>query len=415
MTTAAERPAAAAGDQRIPELDGVRAVAILSVLIHHAFYGYPTAPGVLDSLPKVFTFVVSRGWLGVDLFFVLSGLLIGGILLDAKSKPRFFANFYGRRVLRILPVYLVVLALCWLFYSGYNGFFLISLGMLANFDRWFHVPAPHGPSVFWSLAIEEQFYLLWPSAVFLLSRTRLALLAGLIVIATPILRGVGALNGMDPGEEIYAYSWFRFDGLALGVLLAIWIRSRWHETRRSLYVAGGLVLLCAVVTGTGTPFGLMGTKTVAATALRSTQVQLLFAAGILAALTMRGTSWTAPLRSHFARMTSDYSYCIYLIHLSLGDAYLAILGWLGWRPEALFGVMGALAIRVLVIGVSSYFLAALSFRVLEQPFLRLKRFFATPDVNLALQEAPAAGRSSRLEPSDVTKGGTAGDAAIVST
>src|SRR5207237_1030743 len=86
MRTAAGRPAAGAGDQRIPELDGVRAVAILSVLIHHAFYGYPTAPGVLDSLPKVFTFVVSRGWLGVDLFFVLSGLLIGGILLDAKSK-----------------------------------------------------------------------------------------------------------------------------------------------------------------------------------------------------------------------------------------------------------------------------------------------------------------------------------------
>jgi peptidoglycan/LPS O-acetylase OafA/YrhL len=392
MGTILERCAARAGDQRIPELDGVRAVAILSVLIHHAFYGYPTAPGVLDSLPKVFTFVVSRGWLGVDLFFVLSGLLIGGILLDAKGKPRFFTNFYGRRALRILPVYLVVVALCWVFYRGYDGFFLISLGMLANFAYWFHVPAPHGPGVFWSLAIEEQFYLLWPSAVFLLSRKRLALLAALIVITTPILRGVCALNGMNLEMEIYAYSWFRFDGLALGVLLAIWLRSRWQESWRSLHVAGGLVLLCAVVTIAGIPFGLLGTKTVAGAALRATQVQLLFAAGMLAALTMRGTSWTAPLRSRFARMTSDYSYCIYLIHLSLGDAYLVILGWLGFRPEAWLGGMGSLAIRVLVIVVSSYLLAALSFRVLEQPALRLKRFFATPEVNPALLGAAAAGR-----------------------
>jgi peptidoglycan/LPS O-acetylase OafA/YrhL len=391
MRATPERSAATAGAQRIPELDGVRAVAILSVLIHHAFYGYPNAPGVLDSLPKVFTFVVSRGWLGVDLFFVLSGLLIGGILLDAKSKPRFFTNFYGRRALRILPVYLVVLAVCWLFYRGYNGFFLLSLGMLANLTHLFHVPAPHGPGVFWSLAIEEQFYLLWPSAVFLLSRKRLAMLTAFIVIATPILRGVCALNGMDPEQEIYAYSWFRFDGLALGVLLAIWIRSQWDETRRSLHVAGGLVLLFAVITIAGTPFGVMGTKTVGSAALRGTQVQLLFAAGILAALTMRQTSWTAPLRSHFARMTSDYSYCIYLIHLSLGDAYLAILGWRGFRPEAWFGVMGSLAIRVLVICVSSYLLAALSFRVLEQPILRLKRFFGTSEVKPALG-ARAAGR-----------------------
>jgi peptidoglycan/LPS O-acetylase OafA/YrhL len=202
--------------------------------------------------------------------------------------------------------------------------------------------------------------------------------------------------------EIYAYSWFRFDGLALGVLLAIWLRSRWQESWRSLHVAGGLVLLCAVVTIAGIPFGLLGTKTVAGAALRATQVQLLFAAGMLAALTMRGTSWTAPLRSRFARMTSDYSYCIYLIHLSLGDAYLVILGWLGFRPEAWLGGMGSLAIRVLVIVVSSYLLAALSFRVLEQPALRLKRFFATSEVNPALHGAAAAAGSSRLVPSDGT-------------
>ena len=274
MRTTPERCAATASGQRIPELDGVRAVAILSVLIHHAFsYGYPTAPGVLESLPKVFTFVVSRGWLGVDLFFVLSGLLIGGILLDAKGTPRVFVNFYGRRALRILPVYLVVLALCWFFYSGYSRYFLISLGMLANFTHWFQVPSPHGPGVFWSLAIEEQFYLLWPSAVFLLSRKRLALLAALIVIGTPILRGVCALNGMDPELEIYASASFRFDGLSLrGAARDLDTEPVGHKTRRSLHVAGGLVLLCAVVTIAGIPFGLLGTKTVASAALRYTQV-----------------------------------------------------------------------------------------------------------------------------------------------
>lgn len=343
----------------------------------HALFAFGRIEGALDGVPGAIITILSKGWLGVDLFFVLSGLLISGILIDSREKPHYFRNFYLRRVLRIMPLYFVTLAVCWYFYgASYSGFFLFTVFFMANFASAFGVALPHGPGVYWSLAVEEHFYLIWPLGARFLSRNALGVSALAIWLGSPVLRGLAAANNWVTTDQIYEFSCFRFDGLALGALLAIWWRSAAQTRQRSLQLAAGMVALSVVMTVVGLPFGILGTKTVASTALRYSQVQLIFGAAILAALTLRGSAVTAVLRSGFLRLTSDYSYCIYMVHLSLGDAYVTLLKKAGVDTVAQFGPRLALAMQVVAIIGSTYLLAALSKRFLEDPFLRLKHRFA---------------------------------------
>ena len=159
----------------IPELDGIRAIAIWMVLVLHTFIPDEESGQALARWPKPLLLIMGHGWLGVDLFFVLSGFLITGILLDSRNSPHYIRNFYSRRVLRILPVYFVCLAVVLYFYAGYSSYFLLSLLFMANMAGLFQIAIPHGPGVFWSLAVEEHFYLVWPWLVRLLSRRALAL------------------------------------------------------------------------------------------------------------------------------------------------------------------------------------------------------------------------------------------------
>ena len=218
-STASSAPPTDTSSSRVAELDGFRAIAVLMVFAHHLFYGWPTP--ALSSTPRVIRAVLGRGWLGVDLFFVLSGFLITGILIDSREGEHYFRNFYTRRILRIVPLYLTCILIMYFGYPRAGAYFRLSLLYLANFSYFFGVKVPHGPGVFWSLAIEEHFYLLWPLVVRFLNRFWLLLLTAVIVFGTPILRGVCAHAGMSPEFEIYPYSFFRFDGLALGAMLAI--------------------------------------------------------------------------------------------------------------------------------------------------------------------------------------------------
>ncbi len=360
---------------RIPELDGFRALAVWLVVVHHAFYAFPFRKDLWANVPSIFVGVVKAGWLGVDLFFVLSGFLISGILIAAKPKSRYFRNFYGRRVLRIMPLYFTVVIVMYASYPSYGSYFLLSSAFLANFAGYFHVGIPHAASIFWSLAIEEHFYLIWPLVIWMLSRKQVLCASAAIVVLTPLLRGISVANGMDPEGEIYVYSWFRFDGLALGAFLAAFMADPDNTPKRTLRLATAFAAIAVTVTIVGTPFGLMGTKTVVSTALRYTQVQMIYAAAIGAALALRGQAVTTILRSKFARVSSDYSYCLYLIHLGVGVAYMSITAKLGWNTVETFGDWGSVLLRAAVIIGVSFMLAALSKRFLEDPFLRLKRYF----------------------------------------
>jgi peptidoglycan/LPS O-acetylase OafA/YrhL len=362
--------------QQILELDGFRAIAVLWVLLLHFVYGWrPTPPAALSRVPLIFVGAISHGWLGVDLFFILSGFLITGILLDARAKPKYFRNFYARRALRILPLYLICIAVMAFAYRGQRPYFGLSVLFLANFAHYFRVGIPHGPGVFWSLAVEEHFYLLWPLLVRFLRRSSLFALTLVLVLGTPILRGYCAYIGMDMVKEIYVYSFFRFDGLALGAILAMWARSDYYNRKMAWRLAGLLVGFALLITLCGLPFRIMEAHTVASTALRSTQAQFLFAAAMALALAFRGSTYTAILRSRPARVTAELSFCLYLIHLALGDGYYSVLHALRFNDVAHFGIDGAVFVRFLVIGTAAFALAALSRRFLEDPILKLKRYF----------------------------------------
>src|SRR6185503_19750329 len=161
-----------ASRSHVPSLDGIRGLAIAIVLVHNGTF---ILHGSHATLPKVAAAVAAAGWLGVQLFFVLSGFLITGILLDSRTRPQFFRTFYTRRTLRIFPLYYAFLA---------SALFIVPL--LANVPDW-HATALRnqvfywtytsnwanplgyaipGLSHFWSLAVEEQFYLFWPVVVF---------------------------------------------------------------------------------------------------------------------------------------------------------------------------------------------------------------------------------------------------------
>jgi peptidoglycan/LPS O-acetylase OafA/YrhL len=165
----------------MPELDTLRGVAILAVVFYH---GFPRSDAVasLPGIVRIVSAIAEREWLGVNLFFVLSGFLITGILLDSKGAPQYYKRFYVRRALRIVPAYLLLLLL--LLVLPLIGivdrriswsFIGLSLIYLSNFTNFFGVAMQYGP--LWSLAVEEQFYLVWPAAVRNLSRRTLGLCA----------------------------------------------------------------------------------------------------------------------------------------------------------------------------------------------------------------------------------------------
>jgi len=359
---------------RVADLDGVRAIAIWMVLLLHALYAFPNPAGALDFVPAPIQLILNHGWLGVDLFFILSGFLITGILLGSKLRPHYFRNFYIRRVLRIMPVYFATVFVWTLFYRGYGRYFLLSSVFGANLSFLLHIPTPHGPGVLWSLAVEEHFYLLWPLVVFLINRRTLAIVAGAIFLGMPLLRGFFAYHGMSP-SLIYMLSWFRFDGLAAGAMLAIWARSTHAGKRSSLYIASGLAVCFMILTIVGRPFGLMGTKTLVSVALRYTQAYLIFAAFFVMVVAYRGTKWTAPLRWRFLQLSGALSYCLYLVHLSVGDGYQYILKRSGVDVVSYLGASGAVLLRAAAIVAVSFGIAILSRKYLEEPCLSLKSHF----------------------------------------
>lgn len=359
--------------KRIPELDGVRSIAIWMVLLAHGFYGFANHPQALDGMPKILQLVIGHGWLGVDLFFVLSGFLITGILLDSREEAGYFRRFYTRRALRILPVYYCSIVVMWLFYQDAGSYFKISLAFLANFARAFGIREPHGPGVFWSLAVEEHFYMVWPLLVFLLNRRVLALASLLIVAAEPIARGIFAARGMDIEGGIYSYSWFRFDGLALGAILAICFRSQRWNTKNAVRLACGLVAVAVLETIFTAPFGGLE-RGILGAAIRSSQAALSFAAFMCLALGYRATRATGWLATPFTRVSADLSYCIYLVHVAIGDGYEHVLRAFRISMSEWAGPSGAVLLRVGVVCLASFGVAALSRRVIELPALSLRHW-----------------------------------------
>ncbi|MGH9678719.1 MAG: acyltransferase family protein, partial [Candidatus Acidiferrales bacterium] len=183
----------------IPELDGLHGIAVLMVIFHHISQNVPgfTRAGSSGRLVGVWLRITTPGWLGVDIFFVLSGFLITGILLDTKGRPRFYRNFYMKRILRIFPMYYLTLVIMLPFYSWPWPFFGLSAAYLSNVSVLFGVPMVLAP--LWSLYVEEHFYFLWPWVIRFLSVRAVFIAAITIVLLEPVFRAYAFQYGFfDP-------------------------------------------------------------------------------------------------------------------------------------------------------------------------------------------------------------------------
>jgi peptidoglycan/LPS O-acetylase OafA/YrhL len=358
---------------RVPELDGLRGVAILLVLIYH---------GVFDVLPRSSLLgrlmAVGRlGWSGVDLFFVLSGFLIGGILIDARLSPNYFRTFYWRRAYRILPIYLFAMVLFSLRFihpeaRPLGGFSRSSIPWLSYFtftqNLWMAALGSFGAGAMaatWSLAVEEQFYLTAPLIIRKVPPERLLPILLAVVAAAPVLRTVLFLTLQNGRFADYVLMPCRADALSLGMLTAWLTRSAsgWnfvlaHRSALKIIATGlfaGVVGFSLRETGFLAP--LMVTVGYSWLALFYTSVLLITISGA-SKMVQRG------LRSRGLIWLGTVSYFTYLLHLPLMEGARRVLGLRFMYASGTVQFFGGW----LGIGLT-LLLASLSWKFVEKPLL----------------------------------------------
>jgi peptidoglycan/LPS O-acetylase OafA/YrhL len=350
----------------MPELDTLRGVAILGVLFLHGFY-WQYSGFRFSRVPQLLLLATKPGWLGVNLFFVLSGFLITGILLDSRDKPDYYRRFYTRRALRILPAYYLLLILLAALRQASAAYLGLSFAYLANLTILFGVPNNYG--VLWSLAVEEHYYIAWPALLRHSSSRSVAALALGICLAEPVLRAVAFQTGHASG--ITTYTWFVADGLAMGGLLAVVLRSTlgWRQLQR---LCGLLLATASGVAILGRPFGMLTRDNLLGAALQLTVINLGFTGVVLLVLLLGAGSWSRFVNNPALGFLGYVSYGLYLVHLLIFRIYdkLVQLCWPQLQPQD--GQFALIVLRFVCAAGFSVGLAYLSRRFFEERFLSLK-------------------------------------------
>jgi peptidoglycan/LPS O-acetylase OafA/YrhL len=350
---------------RVAELDGIRGIAILLVFGMH--FGTPACP------PGIVHNVLGFGWVGVELFFVLSGFLITGILLDSKDKTDYFRRFYLRRVFRILPIYYAIVIFAFhilpLIARVTGGMETSAYGHGEEAWYWVYLfnwrDATHQNGHLrhlWSLAIEEQFYIAWPLVVYLTRPRVLKYVCAGVAIASAVLRFAAGYAGINE-YFLYLGTPFRLDGLALGALLALAARDpilqkRVGRVMRWAWPAAMLVI-AAVVARSGP-----GLLAPAMAKYGYASIAAVCWAIVAYGVGQAGTNgrFAKFLRNPWLVRFGKYSYGLYVWHFLFVNIVHRYVGssWLR-LPLAL------------VIGVTvSYGAALLSWKLIEEPCARLK-------------------------------------------
>ncbi len=366
--------------RHIPALDGLRGIAFCGVAGSHLFPGTPRS-----EMAKLVAAVLSFGATGVDLFFVLSGFLITGILYDSRTDAHFFRKFYARRALRIFPLYYGVLAsflLLTLFFGVHYNRELLSLALYLQNTGFVAPPiyayiGPHLPLAhFWSLAVEEQFYLIWPLLVFWLrARERILFCCLASLVFCPLLRFGLSLHGAGY-FSIHTNTLCRADSLLAGGALAILLRGPHHDLALrwgpGLFM-GGLLGVIALRYGLPAQPAASFRQAISIgwsyTAIAAASVGLL-------ALALRHALTRSILSTALLRWLGRYSYGLYVFHLIL-FAFLQepLKTWaagIGFSKGAAIFFAGVVAFLCSCLG------AYISYNLYERHFLRLKRLFAYP-------------------------------------
>ncbi len=356
----------------IPQLDGLRGIAVLMVVAYHIPV---VGSSHLVSLICGLIYQLRLGAVGVDIFFVMSGFLITGVLLQSRNAPRTAASmqFYAKRALRIFPIYFLCLSYCIVFQSlsrqesWFSGFFLEN----------YHLIGTHGLSTSfshtWSLSIEEQFYLAWPWLVWFLPLASGRLATGFLVPAISIAIAFAIVNLMNQPDgqwAIFEASPVRMLSLSLGGYLAYRaIENKPLDGKyAALWMLGGVAILAGAKLaqsriGIGNYYHMLG---VPGFALMSFGL-------VAAALAPRGRNVTALRRALSVaplRSVGAVSYGLYLYHYIVFWSFGMIFETGGARSVSPARLIAALLLTV-VITVASY-------HFIEQPFLRLKGYLRVP-------------------------------------
>jgi peptidoglycan/LPS O-acetylase OafA/YrhL len=364
------------GGGHVRELDGVRGIAIVLVMLHHFSQAVK-----LDGLAgRIFSNIADSGWIGVDLFFVLSGFLITGILLDSRKSNNYFKAFYMRRVLRIFPLYYAVVigllyvlpAISQSFASEVKGdkiwYLLYGSNILTAMKGWPTRPLQH----LWSLAIEEQFYLVWPFLIFVF-RKRTLYIALVVLIAVAI--GSRLFFYQNYGRvAAYILTPCRLDSLVFGSMLALLLRdnkAKILERYSAIFMAGiaGLVIL---ILGFGIEWRNWG---VPGQMFAYVGLAIISMGSISLSFNSKESIFKKVYRLKFLRTLGKYSYGIYVFHLILDG----IVRQSGYHPATLGEGEHKLLFTVLyniLMMVLSFVVAFMSWHLFEKHFLKLKKRFA---------------------------------------
>jgi peptidoglycan/LPS O-acetylase OafA/YrhL len=359
----------------LPALDGVRAIAILMVVVYHSLNGLPGVTPV----QSFFLDLTGAGWVGVDLFFVLSGFLITGILMDVRSPDHALRNFYARRVLRIVPVYVAFLLFSLWIAAPLGTSSAEEVSQLHRTQLWFWtytenvLVALHSWSAtsfpmahLWSLAVEEQFYLVWPIAVLLLSPAALKRAAVACIVAAELCRLALILRGADNTVNFVMLP-TRMDSLAAGAFLAcafrnpvLWSRvlraRKWLATVATLSLLSLLFLFHSI------------DKLVSLDQLIAFPSFVALGA-VAVASAANGSQW---LSGSALRFIGKISYGMYVWHLVVMRLILTQVSVPETTAPQAWWIFYAVMAGGTVCG--TVVVALISWHVIEQPFLRLKRF-----------------------------------------
>ena len=367
----------------LPALDGLRGIAILLVIVSH-YLGLHWRSATI-------------GWTGVNLFFVLSGFLITGILLDSKEKPRYFRNFYARRTLRIFPLYYLALVLVFLVGPRIPSLNTAEFQSVADNQVWLWTytmniyvgfkaqlggvdPFSNGwvyTTHFWSLCVEEQFYLIWPAVVLLCSRRSLMFVTGACFIGAWCLRAYFVFGAENITASYYLMP-TRMDDLATGAFIAAAVRSSGGLEKLRGIAPGLAVLSLWVLLGGWMSIGDFFQLDGSVQLLCYSAFALFYGCLLVFALAASPSGVLVRLLNfRVLRSYGKYSYAIYVFHWGLSGILFARIAPLETLAEQLGSLNAALIARVFIVAIVSYGIAFLSWHLFERHFLKLKsRFYS---------------------------------------
>lgn len=361
---------------RIPELDGLRGFAIFLVILFHYVADVPH--GRSHSLASMAGNVLGVGASGVDLFFILSGFLIGGILLESRKSSQYYQTFYRRRFFRIIPLYYV-----WIFVfaiiSFWNAQFVLIRPYWIYFlflQNYFYAQSPMQSiwlNATWSLATEEQFYLLAPPFIRNSQPRRLVKVLLGIVVGSFLLRLFLLTHLADAAHNYWGLwaSYFatpsRADDLALGILAAMAWRTPQAKQwlKRHVSVVKKTLIFCVALLLVTMKWLLMPNSFFRLSAGLSL-FGIIFVSLLIISLTDRESTVAGIFRMRVLRELGRVSYCVYIIHVAVNwAAHKYVRGDL---PR--FDSLSSIAVTFLALGVT-LLIAELSWRFFEHPLIRL--------------------------------------------